>query len=276
MKKEKTEKIVYYTDELSDEFANDTIIAKTIDGTYRYLRENLLGRFLHVFWYRIVAIPAAYVYLKLSFHHKIVNKKIISRARKEGKLKEGFFLYGNHTQQVADAFIPTFVSLPRAAYVIVHPNNVSMPVLGKINPYLGALPLPSDAEATKHFLKAVETRRKTGNAIMIYPEAHIWPYYTDIRPFTDASFRYPAKLSVPVFCFTNTYQKRRLSKKPKIVTYVDGPFYPDQELPGKERKEKLRNQVYSIMKERTSQNNVFMVKYKKREECTETVHEKEE
>ncbi len=67
----------------------------------------------------------------------------------------GFYLYGNHTHFLADALIPTLVNHPRETAVIVHPNNVSMPVLGRITPYLGALPLPDDRGAMKHFLEAL-------------------------------------------------------------------------------------------------------------------------
>ena len=77
------------------------------------------------------------------------------------------------------------------------------------------------------------------NIVTIYPEAHIWPYYTDIRNFKDASFRYPVKYDKPVFCFTNTYQKRR-GKHIRMVTYVEGPFFPDNTLSIKDRKKDLR------------------------------------
>ena len=37
----KQKKVIYYHDELNDEFAGDDIKAKKIDGSYRYLRENV-------------------------------------------------------------------------------------------------------------------------------------------------------------------------------------------------------------------------------------------
>ena len=98
---------------------------------------------------------------------------------------------------------------------------------------------------------------------MIYPEAHIWPFYTKIRPFADSSFRYPIQYGCPVFCFTNTYQKRRFSKTPRIVTYVDGPFFPNENLDRKEKQADLRNRVYEAMCERSKMNNVELIKYVK-------------
>ena len=64
----------------------------------------------------------------------------------------------------------------------------------------------------------------------------MWPYYTGIRPFTDASFSYPAHTGTPVFAMTTCYQKRKIGSFPKTVTFIDGPFYPDESLPMAERK----------------------------------------
>lgn len=101
---------------------------------------------------------------------------------------------------------------------------------------------------------------------MIYPEAHIWPYYTGIRNFKDSSFRYPAQLEVPVFCFTNTYQKRKWRATPRIVTYVDGPFYPDKGLSLREQKQQLHEKVIATMKERCKNSNVELIQYVRKEE----------
>lgn len=250
------QRIVYYHDELADEFAGDGISAKKIDGNYRYVRAGAAGCLFHAFWYRVIATPLAFFYMKLHYGHRIVGKKLLRRAK-----KTGYFLYGNHTNNLADALIPTLVSTPKDACVIVHPNNVSMPVLGRITPYLGALPLPDDAKAGRNFLAALSHHVEKNRCIMIYPEAHIWPYYTDIRPFTDASFRYPVTYGRPVYCLTNTYQKRKRRKTPRIVTYIDGPFYPDGALTRKKQQAELRDQAYGAMKERAKRNTVCLIRY---------------
>ncbi len=262
----KAKRIIYYKDVHNDEFSDAVIEPIPIDENYRYVRDGMYGRFLHVFWYRIIAIPLATLYLKLWFGHRIVRKQ-------DARPQKGtpFFLYGNHTHFLADALIPTMVSLPHEAFVIVHPNNVSMPFLGKITPYLGALPLPDTPAAAKNFTKAVGQRIKEGRCVTIYPEAHIWPFYTDIRPFKELSFRYPVKQNCATYCFTNTYQKRKWRKTPRIVTYVDGPFYPKE---GEEPKESLRNQVYEAMKERAKENTVSVIEYIYKPEEQEQLEDK--
>ncbi len=255
----KEKQIIYYENELEDEFSKAEITPRKIDGSYSYLGNwsRKPGRF---FWYHMIAKPLAFLFLKLKYHHKIVNKECLKKA-----VDTGFFLYGNHTNEIADALIPTMICKPVGVYVVVHPNNVSMPVLGKITPSLGALPLPDDGAAMKNFLKAMEVLIERKQCITIYPEAHIWPYYTGIRNFKDSSFRYPAQYEVPVFCFTNTYQKRKRGKIPQIVTYVDGPFYTEDGLTMKEQKQFLHSQVMASMKNYCRNSNVEMIQYRKKE-----------
>ncbi len=259
MKKEKIQKIIYFQDELNDEFAGDNIVPRKIDETYNYGDNSFWWKVKSFFWYRIFIHPIAFFFLYFHYHLKFVNKKVIKPYKYSAK-----FLYGNHTNNIADAFIPTFLQDPNKNFVIVNPNNVSIPILGKITPYMGAIPLPDTISATKNFMNVLKLRIQSKNTITIYPEAHIWPFYTKIRPFTDLSFRYPVSYKVPVFAFTNTYQKRKFSKIPKIVTYVDGPFFPDENLSSKEQKTDLRNKVYNAMVERSKNNNVELVKYIKK------------
>lgn len=254
------QRVIYYSDQLKDEFADDNIVPRRIDEHYPYIRDSLGQRFLHIFWYRIVAIPLAWLYMKLHFHQRIVGRE------KLRKLKDsGYVVYGNHTHNLCDALTPTMACMPKKVSVIVHANNVSMKGLGRITPYLGALPLPDDYKATVHFTQAVRRELTEKHCVMIYPEAHIWPYYTGIRPFTDASFRYPVQENVPIFCLTNTYQKRRLSSRPKIVTYIDGPCYPDENLSPVHRRRELRDWAYSTMCKRAELNTVELVRYVKKD-----------
>ena len=167
----------------------------------------------------------------------------------------------SHTQDIGDAFIPNTLNTSKDKYIIVHPNNVSIKGIGDVANSLGGIPLPDDREAYANFLKAIDRRIKEKKAVVIYPEAHIWPYYTGIRPFPDASFHYPIKLGVPVFCFTNTYQKSRCSREPKIVTYVEGPFDPNKDLPLKEQRTDLRDRVYAAMKKNAERSTVETIKY---------------
>ncbi len=258
-------RIVYYTDELRDEFSTAVIKPRPIDENYDYGGRTFLWKAKRFFLHRIVAQPMALVYLKTAFAHCIKNRSVLKKYR-----KGPMFVYGNHTNVFADPLVPTFASFPQQAFVIVHPNNVSMPVWGKIMPYLGALPLPDNLSAMKNFISTIKYHVDHNKSIYIYPEAHIWPFYTKIRPFTDVSFKYPVDYGCPVFCFTNVYKKRRFSRNPKMITYIDGPFFADESLAPKERRRKLRDEVYGAMCERSRLNEVELVKYIKKESSKKT------
>lgn len=255
------DKTIYYTDEHNDEFSSARITPKVIDEHYRYVRQSFwwrLGRFVS---YRLIATPIAFLYCKIALHSTFRGREALKQVK--GK---GCFVYGNHTQQVGDPFLPNLLLFPKSVYIIVHPNNVSMPVLGKITPYLGALPLPSNLKAMRNFKDAIRTRIQEGSFVVVYPEAHIWPWYTGIRNFPTTSMKYPVELDAPSFAMTTTYRKRRFGKKPRTVTYLDGPFYPNSSLPPRRRAQDLRDRIYETMVQRSKESDCEYIRYIKKEE----------
>ena len=267
-------KIIYYSDELNDEFSEAKIEPRVIDEKYKY-NHNGFWNLCSFVLQNIISIPIKVGYMKLKLHHKFVGKEKVKAFKKE--YKGGIFLYGNHTLDFADTFIPSQIFYPKRNFLIVNSENVSMKGIGWFVEMLGAIPIPtflrgvkvegSDGiKATNNFVSAIEKKIKKGYTISIYPEAHIWPYYTKIRNFRDASFNYPVKFDVPSFCFTNTYQKRGKDKF-KVVTYIDGPFYPNKELKSKKEMQKdLRNRIYETMVKRSENNTIELIKYIKKED----------
>ncbi|MBQ7308471.1 MAG: hypothetical protein IJW82_08120 [Clostridia bacterium] len=235
----------FYFESEKDNFTTIKLTPKKIDSKYIYIHKNIFYRFFSFIFYRVIATPLSYLFVKMKHNIKFENKKILKKFR-----KQGLFLYANHSMAHADPFIPTFAVFPKRNFIIVHPDNVSQFLVGRIMPMLGALPLPSDLKAYGNFINAIETRIKQNACITIYPEASIWPYYNSVREFPSTSFAYPVNLNVPVFCMTNTFQKKKFSKKVKVTTFIDGPFYPDLSLDKKSQKEDLKNKVFNCMKNR--------------------------
>ena len=261
-------KVIYYNDELNDEFSEAKIIPIDVDVNYKY-KHNILWDFASFIVQNFLSIPIKVLYAKLKFKNKCIGKEKLKKCK-----KQAYFIYANHTQPFADTFIPSNHIYPKRNFLIVNPENVSMKGMKTLVPMLGAIPIPTKLNGMPKFLDSIEDKVKRKYAITIYPEAHIWPYYTKIRPFKSVSFKYPVKYDTPVYCMTNTYQalgktekkkeKNRLKEKVQIVTYVDGPFYPNKELSLKEAQEDLRNRVYETMCERSKNSNIEIIEYKKK------------
>lgn len=254
----KNREVVYYQDELNDEFSTAQITPRKIDEHYRY-HHGLIWNICSYIIQNVISMPIKVGYAKLKFRITYVGKEKLKPYR-----KQGYFIYVNHTQAFADTFIPSIGNYPKRNFLIVNPANVSIKFAKTIIEMLGAIPTPDNKTAMKHFLEEIERRIKNNCSITIYPEAHIWPYYTKIRPFKDVSFKYPIELETPAFCMTNTYQAYGKKKdKIKMVTYIDGPFFTNTMQTKKERQKELRNQVYHCMVERSKNSNIELIEYRK-------------
>ena len=256
----KEKKVVFYKDELNDEFSSAKITPRVIDEKYKYKHCTLWDMCSWVIQ-NILSMPIKVGYAKIKFRIKFVGKEKIKDLK-----NTGYFVYANHTQVFADTFIPSIAIYPKRNFLIVNPENISVKPFGWLVELLGAIPVPGNKTAMKNFLVTIEDRVNKRYAITIYPEAHIWPYYTQIRPFKSVSFKYPVEFNKPVFCLTNTYQKcGKNNDKLRIVSYIDGPFYCNKQLGTlKEQKEDLRNRVYECMVQRSKNSNMEIVKYVKK------------
>lgn len=254
----RAKEVIYYKNELNDEFSKAKIVPRVIDEKYKYIHHKLWD-FACICMQNILSMPIKILYSKIKFRIKYVGKEKLKQYK-----NTGYFVYVNHTQSFADTFIPSLPIYPKRNFFIVNPENVSMKFMKNIVELLGALPIPGNKKAMKNFLKAIEKNIEKKHSITIYPEAHIWPYYTKIRPFKAVSFKYPIDLNVPTFCMTNTYQSYGKNKdKIKIITYIDGPFFPNKDLTKREQKHDLRNQIYNQMVERSKNSNIEYIRYEK-------------
>ena len=246
-------KTIYYSDELNDDFASLGIKKKPLGDDFEYIHKNILWNTCSFVIYRMIAQPLVFVFVKVAHRQRFKNRKVLKTARKTGA-----FIYANHTNMLLDAFVPNIMKLRKRGYILVWPNTTSIPGLKNIVEMVGAIPLGQTLSENKEMLECINHRiAKNKGFITIYPEAHIWPYYTGIRDFKAGSFSYPCYTDTPVFAMTNCYQKKLIGKHPKVVTFVDGPFYPDKNLPMKERKEKLRKQRYDTMVKRAKENSTY-------------------
>ena len=241
-------RIVYYKDPLNDDFAGTEISQKKIDDNFVYVHENKIWRTLGTIFYYGIAFPLMFALVKIKRHVRVKNKAVLKKVR-----KQGYFLYGNHTN-IYDAFIPhTQVSKFKKTYILANPDAVSIKGVQNIVMMLGVLPTPGSPQSVKNFNAAIEKRIAQKRAIVIYPEAHIWPFYRGLRPFGDISFQYPAKLGAPSIAMVTTYRKPKYKINKKRRPYIDitlsEPIYPNPELSVHENMKYLHDSIYNFMKQ---------------------------
>ncbi len=248
--------IKYYTS-FDQDFATTRQQDLRLPKNYRWLHHNFIYKFFAALLYPLVVLLDL-IYMKFFGHITIKNRRLLRQARRHG----GYYLYSNHTLLFGDVVNPFVLTFPTHPYLICSPSNLGIPVLGPLLPMAGALPIPNQLHAMKDFTAAITTRIKQHKAIIIYPESHLWPYCTQIRPFADAAFHYPLKYPAPVYVATTTFQKSCFHKKPRITIYLDGPFLPDRKLPRKQAQTRLHNQVHQTMQSRAKNSTYDFISYR--------------
>lgn len=247
---------VRYFSEYTDDFEVSANQDYHLPEDYRWVRTDLFSKALSGIIYGLAVVFGS-AYCRFFLHMKVKDRK------KLRGMKGDFFIFVNHTQPVGDVFIPALAVLPKRIFTVVSPANYGIPVIGRILPYLGALPVSEELRGIKELNRAIEMRLSKNHPIAIFPEAHVWEYYTDIRPFPDTSFKYPVKLNKPSFSLTVTYKKSKIFKRPVMEIFLDGPFYPEGVTP-KEKVKSLHEKVFGAMKERSRNSDVAYIKYLKK------------
>lgn len=243
-------KTYFYTDPQNDDFADNNIKTRPLKEDYKYEHGGIFWRIMHRFIYSGIARPVIFAVLKTVWRQRFVNREVLKST------KGGYYVYANHTAGAMDAFLPNIAD-HRDNSIVVGPDAMSLRGLNSLLYLLGAIPIGSSIRQLAEMKRCVYGRVQRGETVTVYPEAHIWPYYTDIRDFGDSSFMFPAADKMPVFTFTNCYSRRRLLKRPRVTTYIDGPFFAPEDMSQREARRYLRDKCYSAMKARCEKYSLY-------------------
>lgn len=248
---------VYYEDELNDDFLNSPKNRKVrVDGKYRYLPRNPFFRFFSFLLYYCIAIPILWLYGKLVLKIRVEGRKQLKKLK-----KTGYILYCNHTNWWDSFTGSVFIARPKRVYVVASKDALSIKGVVTVVRMLGCVPLPDTTQAFIHFNSAINRIMEKKQALIVYPEAHIWPYYTGVRPFSAISFKYAVSANVPAVPVAVTYRAPRRGKKsrgkPHPTIHIGAPIFPDPAVSKKEATEKLRDATYSYMLEKTSSSDNY-------------------
>ena len=261
----KSERVFYYTSEEDDPIKTNEQEKKQevrLPDGYEFIPRNPLVRLYSAILFRIFWFFGQW-YEKRYWQTKFYGRDKLKKAR--GK---GYIIYANHTNPFHDVFGPA-IAADRRIFTIISPVNLKIPGIGKILPYIGGLPLGKTRDEKLAFNNAVDKRLAQKKAIVIYPEAHVWPYATKIRKFPAGgrSFKYAVRNNVPVYSMTTTYHKRKNRKKgdlPRMDIYLDGPFYPDTNASNEAKQDNLAEKIYHSMVKYSKKNTYEYFKYIKK------------
>ena len=261
----KEERVFYYESETDDPIKTEEQEKKQevrLPKDYEFIPKNPFVRLYSSVLFRIFKIFGRW-YEKRYWQAKFYGREKLKEAR--GK---GYVMYCNHTNPFHDVFGPA-IAANRRIFTIISPVNLKVPGIGKFLPYFGGLPLGKSPEEKKAFHEAADKRLRQGNCLVIYPEAHLWPYATKIRKFPagDKSFVYATRNNLPIFTMTTTYHKRKDRKHgdlPRMDIYVDGPFWPDEEKTETQNRAILAKEAYDSMVKYSKKNTYEYFEYKKK------------
>ena len=258
----KRQRIVYYENLLEDEFSGTKIKRIPLGDRYKYVHTNIFHRAFSWFLYYFLAYPILYWFGKIVYHVKVYGKK--NRRLFRG---QGCFYYGNHTQILDAVTAQAYVAKGKRTYIVCNQDTTSIKGIRWLVNMLGCIPTPENPKEAEQFKACIKTRIEQRKGISIFPEAHIWPYSTHIRPFGDDSFTYPAELGAPVVAMATTYRRRKIFKNrpPYVCIHISKPCYPDMSLSLPERRKALRDFVYDYLIDKASEEeNYEYIRYVKK------------
>lgn len=265
-----SERVFYYSSEEDDPIKTKEQEKKekvTLPEGYEYIPKNPFVRL-----YSKILFSGFWVfghwYEKCYWKAKFHGREKLKKAK-----KTGYVMYCNHTNPFHDVFGPALAA-DRRIFTVISPVNLKLPKIGPILPMIGGIPLGTNVDEKKAMNAAVDKRLvKQKKCLVIYPEAHVWPYATKIRKFPAGgkSFKYAVRNNLPVFSMTTTYHKRKSGKRdlPRMEIYVDGPFWPDSKLSDEENQEMLAKKVYDSMVKDAKKNTYEYFKYIKKSDKIE-------
>lgn len=261
----KDERVFYYESEEDDPIKTDEQVQKVevrLPEGYEFIPKHWWTRVYSAILFRLFWVFGQW------YERRYWQAKFYGREKLKEAKGKGYVIYANHTNPFHDVFGPA-VAADRRIFTIISPVNLKVPGIGKYLPYIGALPLGKTKEEKKAFHEAVDERLRQKKCLVVYPEAHVWPYATKIRKFPagDKSFKYATRNDLPIFTMTTTYHKRKDKKHgdlPRMEVYLDGPFWPNVNKTEDENRADLAKKAYDSMVKWSDKSTYEYFKYIKK------------
>ncbi len=115
------------------------------------------------------------------------------------------------------------------------------------------LPLSSNIETMKKFLKSVKDILNRGDFILVYPEQSLWWNYKKPKPLKPGAFKFAVESNVPVLPVFITMQDTEIIGKDgfpiqEYIINILEPIYPVKELSAHANVELIKNKNFEMWK----------------------------
>ena len=111
---------INYYQTYQDDFVQSQDQNYKLPENYEWIHQNKIYKINSKILYKI-AYWVSLIYCRVFLHIKIKNSKILKKYK-----KEGYFIYGNHTQPIGDVFTPAHICKGKRIYVIANSNNLKV------------------------------------------------------------------------------------------------------------------------------------------------------
>ncbi|MBR3180368.1 1-acyl-sn-glycerol-3-phosphate acyltransferase [Candidatus Saccharibacteria bacterium] len=259
----KEKRVFYYENETDDPIKTKEQERKEkvdLPEGYEFIPKNPFVRLYSSILFRAFWVFGQW-YERCYWQTKFYGREKLKKAK-----GSGYVIYANHTNPFHDVFGPGVLA-DRRIFTVISPVNLKLPGIGKFLPMIGGIPLGTNDAEKKAMNEAVDKRlKKQKKVLVIYPEAHVWPYATKIRKFPagDKSFKYAVRNDLPIFTMTTTFHKRKKRELPRMDVYLDGPFCPDPKKSEAENRAILAQKAYDSMVKYSKKNSYEYFQYRRK------------
>lgn len=161
----------------------------------------------------------------------------------------------------------------RPLYRVIKEGNYTNPPkpFGLFMRHCNTLPLSSNMDTMKNFMKALSTLLLRGEKILIYPEQAMWWNYKKPRPLKPGAFRFAVKNKAPVLPFFITMEDSKYKDEndepvQAYTVHILKPLFVDEKLSDKENIENMKNKNYEMWKEVYENTYKIPLTYKTKKE----------
>ncbi len=218
------------------------------DDTYPFYPRNIFFRiWAAIFRAAAICVFNPYMYFKRGLHRYGYNKiKKLDR--------QGFVMTCNHVHVLDDLSVGTNLFAWRKIYFTTLEENIRMKTIGFFLRSLGGMPIPkSSLSGMKKFNEDVSLILSKKKPVLFNPEASMWPFYREIRPFKRGAFQAAARNDVPLLPIVALFKRRKKKNgkfKYNIYFAICDIMHPDNSIADeRERSEKLKDDAYAICKQ---------------------------